>query len=39
MSRNAINEVSELLKGYSLAGVENYYPIDTDGSFLKKEFD
>lgn len=39
MSRDSINEVSELLKGYSLAGVEKYYPIDTDGSFLKKEFD
>ena len=39
MSRDAINEVSELLKGYSLAGVENYYPIDTDGTFLSKEFD
>lgn len=39
MSRDSINEVSELLKGYSLAGVENYYPIDTNGAFLKKEFD
>ena len=39
MSRESINEISEKLKGYSIAGVENYYPIDTDGTFLKKEFD
>lgn len=39
MSREAINETSEKLKGYSLAGVENYFPIDTDKSFVKKDFD
>lgn len=39
MSRDSLNDVSELLRGYAIAGVEHYYPIDTDGSFLKKEFD
>ena len=39
MSRDAINETSEKLKGYSIAGVENYFPIDTDKSFVKKDFD
>lgn len=39
MSRDAINEVSEKLKGYSLAGVENYFPINTDSNFTKKEMD
>ena len=39
MSRNEINAVSELLKGYSLAGVDHYFPILTDKNFLKKEFD
>lgn len=39
MSRDAINETSEKLKGYSLAGVENYFPINTDSSFTKKEMD
>lgn len=39
MSRDAINEVSEKLKGYSIAQVENYFPITTDKDFSKKEFD
>lgn len=39
MSQGAINEVSEKLKGYSLAQVENYFPINTNKDFLKKEFD
>lgn len=39
MSRDSINEVSEKLKGYSLAGVENYFPIDTDTSFTRSDFD
>ena len=39
MSRNEINDTSEALRGYAIAGVDHYYPIDTDGSFLKKEFD
>lgn len=38
MSRDAINETSEKLKGYSLAGVEHYFPINTDTSFTKSEF-
>ena len=39
MSRDEINAVSEQLKGYSLASVDNYFPINTDKNFLKKEFD
>lgn len=39
MSRTEINEVSEKLKGYSLAQVEDYYPIKTDRSFGKGEFE
>lgn len=38
-SRDEINATSELLKGYSIAGVENYFPINTDSSFLKTDFD
>ena len=38
-SPKAINEVSEELKGYSLARVQNYYPIHTDPNFLSKEFE
>jgi len=39
MSRTEINEVSEKLKGYSLAQVEDYFPIKTDRSFGKGEFE
>lgn len=39
MSRDSINDVSEDLKGYAIAGVEYYYPIDTNKAFLAKEFD
>ena len=39
MSREAINQVSEKLKGYSLAQVENYFPIQTDTSFTKSDFE
>jgi len=39
MSRNEINDTSEKLRGYAIAGVEKYYPIDSDGAFLRKEFD
>lgn len=39
MSREEINATSEKLKGYSIAGVENYFPIDTDKNFVKKDFD
>lgn len=39
MSKDAINEVSEKLKGYSLAEVENYFPINTDQNFTKKDFE
>lgn len=38
-SRKAINETSEQLKGYSIAQVENYFPINTDSSFTKSEFE
>lgn len=37
-SREAINAVSEKLKGYSIAQVENYFPIHTDTAFTKDEF-
>lgn len=39
MSQQSINEVSEKLKGYSLAQVENYFPINTDTSFTKSDFE
>ena len=39
ISRDAINAVSEKLKGYSVARVENYFPINTDANFTKKELD
>lgn len=39
MSREEINGVSEKLVGYSIAGVDNYFPINTDTRFSKKEFD
>lgn len=39
MSQDSINEVSEKLKGYSLARVENYFPINTDTNFTKKDFE
>ena len=38
-SQSEINSTSERLKGYSVATVGNYFPMDTDKSFLKKEFD
>lgn len=38
-SHKAINEVSEALKGYSIAKVKNYYPIRTDQDFLSKDFE
>lgn len=38
-SRNRINEVSEKLKGYSIAQVENYFPINTDTSFTRSDFE
>ena len=38
-SRNEINEVSEKLKGYSIARVGNYYPIETNKNFLNAEYD
>lgn len=38
-SPEAINAVSEKLKGYSLAQVENYFPINTDTSFTKTDFE
>ena len=39
VSREAINGVSERLKGYSIAQVEDYFPIRTDPSFIKTEFE
>lgn len=33
MSRNEINEVSRKLLGYDIAGVKNYYPIETNRNF------
>lgn len=38
-SRAAINRVSSQLKGYDIAGVENYFPINTDSSFTKGDYD
>lgn len=38
-SKTAINETSEKLKGYSLAQVDNYFPINTDTSFTRSEFE
>lgn len=38
-SREAINAVSEKLKGYSIAQVEDYYPIHSDTSFTRAGFD
>lgn len=38
MSQNEINVTSEALKGYSLADVENYFPIDTDKTTLQKDY-
>ena len=35
----AINRVSEILKGYSLARVKNYFPINVDKHFLTKDFE
>ena len=39
MSQEEINAVSEKLVGYSIAGVENYFPINTDTRFSQKEFE
>ena len=39
MSQQAINEVSEKLVGYSIAEVEDYFPINTDRSFARGDFD
>ena len=38
-SRNEINETSEKLKGFSIAQVEDYFPINTDSSFTKRDFE
>ena len=39
MSQKEINETSELLKGYALAGVKNYFPINTDKNFTRSDFE
>ncbi|MCH5211746.1 MAG: hypothetical protein J1G06_01910 [Oscillospiraceae bacterium] len=38
-SKKAVNEASLVLKGYELATVEDYFPINTDRRFLKKPED
>ena len=38
-SRNEINRTSEIHKGFSIAGNENYYPIHVDRNFLKVDFE
>lgn len=38
-SKDSINAVSEKLKGYSIAQVGEYFPINTDGSFTRSEFE
>ncbi|MBO4854089.1 MAG: hypothetical protein J5482_02940, partial [Oscillospiraceae bacterium] len=39
MSKEEVNAVSEKLLGYPVAEVENYFPINTDDSFTKKDFE
>lgn len=39
VSQKAINATSELLKGYSLAEVKNYFPINTDKNFTRADFE
>lgn len=39
MSKAEINGVSVKLKGYEIARVQRYYPIETDKAFIAKEFD
>lgn len=38
-SRDRVNQVSEKLKGYSIARVEHYFPINTDSSFTRADFE
>lgn len=38
-SRAAINATSERLKGYSLAETDEYFPINTDPSFTRSDFE
>lgn len=38
-SRDAINETSEALEGFSLAAVDNYLPITTNPDFTKADFE
>lgn len=39
MSQESINEVSEKLKGYSLALVQNYFPINTNSNFTLADYE
>ena len=39
MSRDEVNATSEKLVGYSIAGVEDYFPIETDRNFTKSNID
>lgn len=38
MSKDAINETSEMHKGYPIATVEKYFPIESSRDFLKADF-
>lgn len=38
-SRNVLNEVTNSMYGFSKAKVDNYFPIVTDPSFLKSDFE
>ena len=37
-SGDVVNEVSQELRGYAVARVNNYFPISTDQNFTRKEF-
>lgn len=39
ISKHEINVVSQLLKGYEIARVNDYFPINTDTNFTKSEFE
>lgn len=39
VSKDAINEASLPLNGYEIARVKNYYPINTDSNFVRREIE